>query len=72
VLAPGEDERGPASGAETVVTVLFTAAAGALTVLTAGVAYLTITQWLDNQQDKKDLKAFDTSVQACVLSSGLC
>jgi hypothetical protein len=66
VVPSGEDARGTPTAAEALVTVLFTASIGALSLVTAGVAYLAFTQWLDNQQDVKDLKAFDSSVKACV------
>ena len=65
-VASGEaftDERGTPTPVEAMVTILFSLAIGALTITTAGVAYLAFSSWLDTQQDNRDLKSFESSVK---------
>lgn len=51
---PGASADEAASNPDIATSVLFFTAIAALSVLTVGVAYLSITSWLDDRQEKKD------------------
>lgn len=60
----GIDGERPPTAVEALVTVLFTAAIAALSIVTAGIAYLGVSQWLDTRQDNKDKKIFEADLKS--------
>lgn len=54
---------------EVVITVLFTLVVVLLATLTAGVAYLSIKQWLDSRQEKEDRERSSKPVVASLAGS---
>jgi hypothetical protein len=60
---------GGATTMDIIVNILFLASTLSLSTVTIGVLYLTITQWQNNTDEKKEAMNFATSAQRCVVPS---